>query len=390
MILLAVMSLMGTDLFAPSLPAIASFFGQSAAHTQLTISLFLLGFAFSQLFYGPVSDSYGRKPLLMLGTLLFILGSIICLFSDSFEGICFGRVIQGIGVGGGLSLTRVVLRDLYHGPLLAQRSSQMAFFISSTPAIAPFVGGFLQQHFGFRASFIFMLLYGVMVLFLLLRVFQETLPEKKSAFSLRETFSNYGKILSHRLFMRYVIIAGFSFSAIILCANIIPFVIQNTLKLSPMQNGEILLIAALGISFGALISSRIVKSMTPQKLVKIGVTILALGGLLLMITHALFGTYLVFLMPLIFLNMTACGFLFPNALAVAFSSVHEKIGTAGAVYGATQIAISTGINFLLNFMPHQNQFLLGAFYFILGGLGLVLLLKTSIVVRCDEVNAMIE
>jgi Bcr/CflA subfamily drug resistance transporter len=385
-ILLAVMSLMGTDLFAPSLPAIANFFGQSVAHTQLTISLFLLGFAISQLFYGPLSDSYGRKPLLMLGTAFFVLGSAICLFSASFEGICLGRIIQGIGVGGGLSLSRVILRDLYHGPLLAQRSSQIAFFISATPAVAPFVGGLLQQYFGFRASFVFMLLYGVMLFILLLSVFQETLAEKKSAFSLRETFLHYRKILSHRLFMCYVTIAGFSFSAIILCANIMPFIIQNTLKLSAMQNGEILLIAALGLSFGAFLSGRMVKEISPEKLVSSGVILLAIGGILLMLTYTLFGTRLFFLIPLIFVNMTACGILFPNALAVAFSSVHEKIGTAGAVYGASQIAISTGINFLLNSIPHQNQFLLGVFYFALGSVGLLLMVKISLVMRCNRTN----
>ncbi len=373
-VLLAIMGLMGTDLFAPSLPAIAHFFHQTAAHTQLSISLFLLGFAISQLFYGPLSDTVGRKPLLVLGTSIFIIGSMLCLWSPSFGYLCLGRIVQGIGVGGGLSLARVILRDLYHGSALALRSSQVALFVSLTPAVAPFVGGVLQEFFDFKASFIFMLVYGIAVLILLLTIFQETNSKKEVGFSFKNTLVHYKKILSHNIFMRYVIIAGFTFASIVLFANILPFIIQNELHLSAMQNGIILLIAAIGVSVGSFISSKITVRLTPEKMVMIGLRILALSGFLLMSTPFIFGVHLFILMPLIFLTTVSCGFLFPNAVAVAFSSVHEKIGTAGAIYGSIQIAISTAINFLLNLIPHQGQSLLGGFYFVLGivGIGIAL------------------
>ena len=373
-VLLAVMGLMGTDLFAPSLPAIAVFFHQTPAHTQLSISLFLLGFSISQLFYGPLSDTLGRKPLLVLGTAIFTIGSIVCLWAPSFEYLCIGRIIQGIGVGGGLSLARVVLRDLYQGTELAIRSSQIALFVSLTPAVAPFIGGVLQEFFNFKASFVFMLVYGVLLLILLLTVFKESNQQKENGFSLKNTLKHYKKILGCDVFMRYVIIAGFTFASIVLFANILPFIIQNELHLSAMQNGIILLIAAIGVSVGSFVSAKITVRLTPERMVMIGLQMLAVSGLLLMITPPIFGVHLFLLMPLIFSTTAACGFLFPNAVAVAFSSVHEKIGTAGAIYGSTQIAISTAINFLLNLIPHQGQALLGAFYFVLGLLGIALLL----------------
>lgn len=373
--LLAVMGLMGTDLFAPSLPAIAKHFHQSIGHTQLTITLFLLGFSMSQLFYGPLSDRFGRKPILVFGTSIFTIGSIICLYAFSFQSLCFGRIVQGVGVGASLSLARVILRDLYHGKTLALRSSQVALFISLTPAVAPFLGGILQKFFSFRANFIFMLCYGIILLVLLLGFFKESITQKESAFSLKNTFIHYKKILSHGMFMRHVIIAGIAFSVIILCANILPFIIQGELKLSPMDNGVILLIAALGVSIGAFISGKVLAYTTPEKLVGIGLTFFAMGGVLLCADKMLFGTSLFVLMPLIFIITIACGFLFPNALSIAFSSINEKIGTAGAIYGAVQISISTIVNLLLNLIPHQNQSTLGLFCIVLGGVGLGLIPK---------------
>lgn len=369
-LLLAIMGLICTDLFVPSLPAIAHHFHQTPNYAQLTISLFLAGFALSQLFYGPVSDYTGRKSPLIIGVLLFMFGSMICLTATSFHCLCIGRIIQGIGVGAGLSLSRVILRDRYKDMNLAIKTAQMGVFVALTPAVAPFFGGILQQQFGFHASFIFMLAYGVIVLILLLTRFQETALQKNKNLTVLSTLTNYKKLLTNSFFMRYVTIAGFVFAAIILYANIMPFIVQDQLKLSPIENGATLLIAALGVSVGAFISNRIVRRMTPAWLVKIGLISFAVNGLLLILSDHFFGTTLFCLLPLVFLVTMACGFILPNAIALCFSKIHCNIGIAGAIYGATQIFISMLINFLLNMIPHQGQELLGMFYLLIGLLGL--------------------
>lgn len=371
-ILLAIMGLIGTDLFAPSLPNIAAHFHQSMNQTELTISLFLAGFAFSQLFYGPLSDRIGRKTPLLIGTGIFIIGSLMCCIAHSFFILCLGRIIQGLGVGGGLSLSRVVLRDLYHHTELAVHSSQLALFVSLTPAVAPFIGGSLQHLFGFRANFIFMLLYGLIVLILLLTCFKETNHHKDHTLTAKKAVMHYRTLLKNHLFMVYVIITGIAFSAIILCANILPFIVQNQLHMTAMQNGEILLLAALGICMGATISKKVVRRLGPEYMAFLGVTLLTGAGLLLVLTNWLGGTQLVFLIPLIFVSMIACGFIFPNALAAAFSHVHIKIGIAGAIYGSMQIFISMLANLLLNMIAYQDQTLMGLFYLSMGLVGFIL------------------
>lgn len=370
--LLAITGLMGTDLFAPSLPEIAEFFQQTPNHAQLTISLFLLGFALSQLFYGPISDRIGRKLPLIFGISLFVIGSIVCALTFSFNQLCLGRIIQGLGAGAGLSLGRVILRDCYSGTQLAIKSAQSAVFVSLTPALAPFLGGIFQQFFGFRASFIFMLAYGFLLLFLLLVVFTETIQQKSTHIIFSETLRQYSKLLTHSLFVRYAMITGLAFSSIILYANVMPFIIQKQLHLSPMVNGSVLLLAALGISLGSLISSRVVARISPEQLITYGLFIYLISGFILFAFHYFFGNHLILLVLPIFLITIGCGLIFPNAIAVCFSTITTNIGIAGAIYGSMQTLISMLVNFLLNLMPNQNQSMLGILYFLIGLLGLIL------------------
>jgi Bcr/CflA subfamily drug resistance transporter len=371
-VLLAISGLIGTDLFVPSLPAIAQQFHQPANATQLLSSLFLLGFTFSQLCYGPLSDRIGRRMPLIIGISIFVIGSGICLFASSFHGICVGRLIQGLGVGCGLSLARVIIRDCYPGSLLAIKTSQMAIFISLTPALAPLLGGLLQQYFAFQANFIFLLLYGLILLFLVSTVFPETIKDKEINLTTKSVLIHYGLLIKNLHFMRYATIAGLCFSAIILYANVMPFIIQQQLKLNPMQNGEIILLAALGVSLGSFISSRVVKRCSSKTLVKLGLYLFASNGLLLIFSYYYFGTRLIFLAPFLFLITVGCGFIFPNAVALCFSQINTRIGIAGSLYGSIQILISTLVNLFLNILTKQSQATLGIFYLVIGLLGLLL------------------
>ena len=371
-ILLAIMGLIGTDLFTPSLPQISKVFHQNQNVTQLTISLFLSGFALSQLFYGPISDRVGRKPPLLFGVAIFILGSLLCVFNfNSFTILCLGRIIQGLGVGAGLSLSRVILRDCYSGVELAIKTSKVAMFVSLTPAVAPFLGGILQQQFGYLSSFIFMLFYGLILMVLLKTRFNETIQKKEVTLTIKDVFIQYGKILKNISFIRYAVIAGLAFSSIILYANMMPFIVQKQLQLTPLENGSFILIAALGLLLGALISKCTVKKFSSKLLVLTGLLLFALNGFLLIISDMFFGTHLYFLVPFLFLITVGCGVIFPNALALCFSMVDCNIGIAGAVYGTLQILISMTINFLLNLMSHQGQSLMGIFYLLIGLCGLM-------------------
>lgn len=372
-VLLAILGLVGTDIFVPSLPHIAVTYHQAPHVAQLAITSFLSGFAISQLFYGPFSDYVGRKPPLILGLIIFIIGSFICLFANSFWWLCTGRIIQGIGVGAGMSLARVILRDTYTGTLLAVRTAQVGMFVSLTPPLAPLIGGLLQEHFGSEASFIFMLSYGFILLFLLIFFFQETLVIKNKELKLKTVLFKYGQFLQNIHFMRYAFIAGLAFASIILYASVLPFIIQIQLKLSAAANGIFLLMSACGISIGSFFSSRLVKNISSRFLIKTGLVLFIAGGISLLVTEIFFGTHLMYLIPSIFLISMACGLIFPNAIVLCFSEIHKDIGIAGALYGTIQMFISMLINLILNSISHQGQLMLGFFYLSIGIVGFIVI-----------------
>jgi len=374
MVLLGVSGLIATDIYVPSLPAIGVAFQQLPNQTELTLSLFLVGFAFSQLIYGPVSDRVGRKPVLTFGALCFILGSILCMTAPSFLIFCIGRIVQGLAAGCGLSITRVILRDCYKGVALAVKSSQLGVFICLTPAVAPLLGGVLQNHFGFRVVFGFLLMYGLVMLFLLLFMFKEPIQHREQELKISRTLKHYRGLFSNFEFMHYVFLSGLAFSSVILYANIVPFIVQDQLHLSAQVNGFIMLLGALGMSISSLLGSYFVKRTSSRNLLYIGMGLLLSSGLLLFVTAMIFGPHLTVLVVSIFLTTLSCGLVFPNGVALAFEKVEANIGIAGAVYGFTQTATSMIMNFVLNGITHQGQGLLGGFYIGFALVGFLLLM----------------
>ena len=156
-VLLAFMTAMGpisTDLYVPALPQLATEFGVTPARVQWTLSSYLMGFAVGQLAYGPLSDKYGRKPLLMLGFAAYLIGTIASAFATSIEGLTLARMLQGIGGAGPIIIARAIVRDMYEGARAGRQLSLMSTIMGIAPIASPVLGGFLAVWFGWRASFV--------------------------------------------------------------------------------------------------------------------------------------------------------------------------------------------------------------------------------------------
>ena len=159
--LLAALGPLSTDMYLPSLPAIARELSATTAETQATLSAFLLGFAVGQFAYGPVSDKAGRRPALLAGLGIFLVGSAACAFAPTIGALIAGRFLQAVGAAGPIVLARAMVRDLYEGPRAGRELSRMGTIMGVVPALAPILGGVLQGLSGWRANFWAALLCGV-------------------------------------------------------------------------------------------------------------------------------------------------------------------------------------------------------------------------------------
>src|SRR5262245_36306056 len=175
--LLAFLSSFGplsVDLYLPSMPAIAAALAAPPAHVQLTISLYLIGFAIGQIIYGPLSDRVGRKPVIVMSFALYCVATLICLASSSIAVLVGGRFLQALGVSGAVVVVRAVVRDMYEGARAGHQLSAMGMLMGFAPIIAPLTGGVLQTAFGWRAGFLFLIAAGASAAVLAWRFLPET------------------------------------------------------------------------------------------------------------------------------------------------------------------------------------------------------------------------
>src|SRR5476651_923622 len=179
--LLAALSAIGpltTDMYLPSLPDIARQLGASTAQVQLTISAYLIGFAVGQIFYGPVSDRHGRKPVLLSALALYCVASLACALSTSIEMLIVARFVQALGGSGGIVLARAVVRDLYSGVRAGRELSLIGSVMALAPILAPIVCGIFQTGFGWRAIFVTLVLAAIIGLAVVWTRMPETLGER--------------------------------------------------------------------------------------------------------------------------------------------------------------------------------------------------------------------
>ena len=346
---------LSTDLYLPSLPSLVRVFQADVASVQLTLSVFLVGFALSQLAYGPLSDRFGRRPLLLAGLAVYLAASIACALATSIAMLIVARFFQALGGCCGPVLGRAIVRDL-HG---VQRAARMLAYISAAtalaPAIGPIIGGYLEVGFGWRSNFVALTIFGGVVLLAVSALLSETNEHPNPhATQLRVLIANYREVLIHRSFLGYTLCVAFSYSWLFAFISGSSFVLIDVLHVAPEHFGYWFLVAVAGYMSGTLSAGRLTMRLGIDRMISLGTLLGALSGSV-MAGLALAGVHTVaaVLIPTFFCFMAA-GLVLPNAMAGAIGPFPKMAGTASALMGFFQMGCAALLGYLVGHLHNAT------------------------------------
>jgi DHA1 family bicyclomycin/chloramphenicol resistance-like MFS transporter len=345
LIALTAMAPLSVDMFLPSMPTMTDEFGASDSTMQLAVTLFIVCFAGSQLFYGPVSDRYGRRPLLLIGLTLFIGGSLLALSASSVWMLIAGRVLQGLGGGAGPAIGQAIVLDIYGRERAGRVIGLMAIALPLAPAVAPIIGGFLHDAFGWHSVFITLATLGAVLALAYRALLPETnRREPGEARGFGSLASEYRQLLSNRTFATYALIMGLMFGGQLVFISSSSFVLIDELGLSARMYGFSFAFVAAGIMGGATLAARLVPRSSAHRVVMLGVTTAAASSALLAVL-AWSGVHHVaaVLAPMFFVAI-GLGLTRAPAMASALVPFTAIAGLASATLGFSQMLIASTYN----------------------------------------------
>ncbi len=330
-LLLGVLSAFGpfvVDLYLPSLPQLASFFETNASMTQLTLTTAMIGLALGQLLLGPLSDKFGRKKPLIISLVIYIISTVLIVFSPNIETMIVLRVIQGLSSAGSVVISRAVATDLYRGREMTRFFGLLMTINGLAPIISPILGSLLLEYISWKGVFVFLALIGVIVLFFCFRLKESLSAENRLQGSIFATFSTFGVIIKNRLFMSYVGIESFLLGAMFAYIAASPFILQSFYGLSSF---------AFSLCFGAngaalVIGANIGGKLANHKALAIGVFAFVVAALYT-ITVLIIQPFWLFVEIGFFAMLLLMGITFPAISSLAMESERQYAGSASALLG---------------------------------------------------------
>ncbi len=276
---------MSTDLYLPSLPGLLRHFDADIAEVQLTLSVFLVGLAVGQLVYGPLSDRFGRRPVLLAGLLLYVVASVICALAPSVPTLIAARLLQATGACAGPVVCRAVVRDVHGREGAARILSYMGAAMALAPALGPILGGFVEAWLGWRANFAILCIYGAVGLALTAAILPETAPHRgESGGGLDAALRGYLGLLGQRVYIGFVLCCALAYGGIFSFISGSSFVFVDIIGLAPQLYGVCFGAIVLGYILGTLVGGRLTRRIGVERLVRTGGLISAVGGLALLLS----------------------------------------------------------------------------------------------------------
>lgn len=346
--LLAMLMPLSIDMYLPAMPQIASEFGVSAGSVQMTLSVYIFGFALGQLVYGPLADSFGRKPVIALGTLTFALAAAACALAQTIDQLIVMRFLHGLSAAAASVVINALMRDSYSKEEFSRMMSFVMLITTIAPLLAPIIGGWLLVLWNWHAIFWTLSIAALLTTVLVVTRIKETLPkEKRQRFHLRTTLGNFLSLFRHKRAFSYMLASGFSFAGLFSFLNAGPFVYIEVNHISPQNFGYYFALNIVFLFLMTLFNSRFVRRFGPLAMFRLGLCIQFAMGIWLLIVSALNLGFL----PLVFgvaMFIGCVAMVSSNAMAVILDEFPHMAGTASSLAGTLRFGVGAMVGVVLS------------------------------------------
>jgi len=348
--LLALLGMLGPfsiDTYIPAFSGIAQAIGATPVEMQQTLSAYLFGFAFMNLFHGALSDSFGRRPVVLWGIAVFTLASAGCALSQNIGHLVFFRALQGLSTGAGIVVSRAVIRDMFPPDQAQKVMSQVTIYFGVAPAVAPIVGGWLFVHAGWHSIFWFLTAVGVALWLANWKLLPETLhATHRQAFNVRNLMRGYWQLGSSPRFLLLALASGVPFNGMFLYVLAAPAFLGEHLHLAPTEFFWFFMLTIGGIMAGSFASGRLAGRITPRRQIRWGFVVMVLVSLANVAANLLLPATVAWALVPIAVFAFGWALMVPVVTLLVLDLVPERRGMASslqAFIGSTANGIVAGV-----------------------------------------------
>ena len=346
--LLAMLMPLSIDMYLPALPVISAQFGVPAGSAQMTLSTYILGFALGQLFYGPMADSLGRKPVILGGTLVFAAAAVACALAQTIDHLIIMRFFHGLAAAAASVVINALMRDIYPKEEFSRMMSFVMLVTTIAPLVAPMAGGAVLVWFSWHVIFWILALAALLASAMIFFFIDETLPvERRQKFHIRTTIGNFASLFRHKRVLSYMLASGFSFAGMFSFLSAGPFVYIELNHVSPQHFGYYFALNIVFLFIMTIINSRFVRRVGALNMFRAGLWIQFVMAILLVVS-AFLGVGFWALVVGVAAFVGCVSMVSSNAMAVILDEFPHMAGTASSLAGTFRFGIGAIVGALLS------------------------------------------
>jgi MFS transporter, DHA1 family, multidrug resistance protein len=362
---LMTVNVLSIDMMLPAMPALGASLAASPDEVQLVLSIYLVGYAVGQVAVGPLSDRFGRRPILVGGLAIYTAASVACALSPRIDLLIDARLLQGLAACGGPVIVRAMVRDHFAGPRAAQTFSALTTVFAAGPLLAPIVGGAILVRFGWPAIFLAIAGLSALLLVAAVTALAESLPEPDmAALKLDRLIANYRTFLTTRVAVGMGVMNGFCWTGIFAFISASPYVFIRYYGIAPDHYGYYFGLSAITLVSGAIANRRLLRVMPSERVMRWGFRMLILGGAAAVAVPLTPASGPLALMACVMVYMFGQTLVQPNAVAAALDPLRHMAGMGSALLGVIQMLCGAAGGYAVNALYNGTPLPMGAAMFL--------------------------